>query len=157
MEPLKWICQNERRWRSRPGCIQRTLGTAVDKKIGRKKYLIKHNEVVNFSDPTTLNVQVEDEEEERIEIKGNTIYLRIGADFRLGKDLATCFYSRDGKTWKEIGKPFQMRFDYTRLFMGSRFAIFNYATISSGGYVDIEKFDYTRMENIESDQLAKTL
>lgn len=127
------------------------------KKIGRKKYLIKHNEVVNFSDPTTLNVQVEDEEEERIEIKGNTIYLRIGADFRLGKDLATCFYSRDGKTWKEIGKPFQMRFDYTRLFMGSRFAIFNYATISSGGYVDIEKFDYTRMENIESDQLAKTL
>ena len=127
------------------------------KKIGRKKYLVKHNEVVNFSSPTTLDVQVDDEEEECIEIKDNTIYLRIGADFRLGKDLATCFYSRDGKGWNEIGEPFQMRFDYTRLFMGSRFAIFNYATAASGGYVDIEKFDYTRIEDNESDKLAENL
>lgn len=127
------------------------------KKMGRKKYLVKHNELVNFSNPITLEVQVDDEEEERIEIKGNTIYLRIVADFRLGKDLATCFYSLDGKVWNEIGNPFQMRFDYTRLFMGTRFAIFNYATLNSGGYVDIDKFDYKRVEDIETQKLDKTL
>lgn len=127
------------------------------KKMGRKKYLVKHNELVNFSDPITLEVQVDDEEEERIKIKGNTIYLRIVADFRLGKDLATCFYSLDGKVWNKIGNPFQMRFDYTRLFMGSRFAIFNYATLNSGGYVDIDKFDYKRVEDVETQKLDKTL
>ena len=36
-----------------------------------------------------------------------------------------------------------MRYDYTRLFMGSRFAIYNYATATRGGYVDIDRFDYT--------------
>ena len=39
-------------------------------------------------------------------------------------------------------KRFKMRFDYTRLFMGSKFAIFNYATKDLGGYVDIDYFEY---------------
>ncbi len=33
-----------------------------------------------------------------------------------------------------------MKFDYTRMFMGSKFAIFNYATRSVGGYVDVDSF-----------------
>ena len=31
----------------------------------------------------------------------------------------------------------------TGLFMGSKFAIFNYATRSVGGYVDVDSFDYS--------------
>mgnify|MGYP001025745751 FL=1 len=40
-----------------------------------------------------------------------------------------------------------MRFDFTRLFMGTRYAIFNYATKAAGGYVDINKFVYHKAEN----------
>lgn len=35
-----------------------------------------------------------------------------------------------------------MKYDFTRLFMGSRFAIFNYATRNTGGYVDIDYFHF---------------
>ena len=35
-----------------------------------------------------------------------------------------------------------MVFDYTKFFMGSKFAIFNYATKDLGGYVDIDYFEY---------------
>ena len=37
-----------------------------------------------------------------------------------------------------------MNFDYRRLFMGTRFAIYNYATKSAGGYVDIDCFGYSK-------------
>jgi hypothetical protein len=37
-----------------------------------------------------------------------------------------------------------MIFDYRRFFMGTRFAIFNYATQQSGGYVDVDWFHYQR-------------
>ena len=36
----------------------------------------------------------------------------------------------------------KMVFDYTKFFMGSKFAIFNYATKDLGGYVDIDYFEY---------------
>jgi hypothetical protein len=35
-----------------------------------------------------------------------------------------------------------MVFDYRRFFMGSKFAIFNYATKKAGGYVDVDWFHY---------------
>lgn len=71
--------------------------------------------------------------------------LRIDADFRPGKDIATFFYSTDGNSWHRIGPDFVMRFDYRRLFMGTRFAIFNYATNAAGGYIDIENFDFKQL------------
>ena len=37
-------------------------------------------------------------------------------------------------------------FDYRRLFMGTKFALFNYATKSFGGYVDVDFFNYKRMK-----------
>ena len=40
-----------------------------------------------------------------------------------------------------------MKFDYTKFFMGTRFAIFNYATKTSGGYVDVDFFHYQKGEN----------
>lgn len=41
-----------------------------------------------------------------------------------------------------VGEPCKMVFDYTKFFMGSKFAIFNYATKDLGGYVDIDYFEY---------------
>mgnify|MGYP000989799445 CR=1 FL=1 len=67
-------------------------------------------------------------------------------NFRLNHDIASCYYSLDNKNWKKIGEDFKMKFDYRRLFIGTRFAIFNYATNSLGGYVDVDYFDYKKTE-----------
>ena len=35
-----------------------------------------------------------------------------------------------------------MTFDYRRMFMGTKFALFNYATREVGGWVDLLDFNY---------------
>lgn len=69
------------------------------------------------------------------------VWLRCHADFRHGHDLATFAYSTDGKTFHSIGQPVKTVFNYRQMFMGSRYAIFNYATRQTGGYVDVDSFD----------------
>ncbi|MCQ2228287.1 MAG: glycoside hydrolase 43 family protein [Bacteroidales bacterium] len=76
----------------------------------------------------------------------NEIYLKIDGDFTPDNDWATFSYSLDGVTWNSVGKPIKMVFDYRRMFMGSKFAIFNYATKALGGYIDVDKFDYEQYE-----------
>ena len=81
--------------------------------------------------------------------KAKKIWLRIDADFRPnqdgrrmgGADKANFYYSMDGEQWTQIGtKNYRMIFDYRRFFMGSKFAIFNYATKKAGGYIDVDEF-----------------
>jgi hypothetical protein len=72
--------------------------------------------------------------------------LRIDGDFTPGKDIATFYYKVGKGDWTPIGEPFKMQFDYRRLFMGTRYAIFNYATKREGGYVDVDCFEYSREE-----------
>jgi beta-xylosidase len=67
-------------------------------------------------------------EEKRIPLNSDKVFLRIDADFNLGKDLADFYYSTDQKNWTEMAKDYKMIFDYRRFFMGSKFAVFNYAT-----------------------------
>ena len=74
------------------------------------------------------------------------VYLRVDADFRLGRDVATFFYSTDGKRWNRLGGDFKMRFDFRKFFMGTKFGIFNYATKEAGGYVDVDCFGYEKKE-----------
>lgn len=81
----------------------------------------------------------------RIPLDKTEIYLKIKADFTPGRDIATFFYSHDGNNWQSIGQEFKMIFDYRRLFMGTRFAIYNYATTSTGGYVDVDYFKYSKI------------
>ena len=76
--------------------------------------------------------------------KAETVYLRVDGDFRLGKDIATFYYSLDGKDWTRIGSDFKMRFDFRKFFMGTKFGIFNYATKTAGGYVDVDYFRYSK-------------
>lgn len=109
-----------------------------------QSYLAFATNVVDLSEELKEVLNVNAKETERVTIDKDLIYLRIDADFNLGKDIATFFYSYDNINWKSIGEPFKMRFDYRRLFMGTRFALFNYATSSTGGYIDIDYFSYTK-------------
>ena len=86
---------------------------------------------------------------EEIPLTKDRIWLRIDADFRPGqtRDIARLWYSLDGKTWNKAGGDYRMRFDWQRFFMGTKFAIFNYATKSEGGYIDVDSFDYTKINN----------
>ena len=77
--------------------------------------------------------------------RATKVWLRIDGDFRPGerggKDAANFYYSLDGEQWTKIGtNDYRMRFDWQRFFMGSKFAIFCYATKKAGGYVDVDSF-----------------
>ena len=79
--------------------------------------------------------------------KQSQVWLRIDADFRPGerggKDAANFYYSLDGEQWTKIGtNDYRMRFNWQQFFMGSKFAIFCYATKKSGGWVDVDSFTY---------------
>lgn len=116
---------------------------SVKQESGRK-YLLKHNTVVSFSGKNREVSNVKDEEEERVSLLQDEIYLRINADFRLGKDIARCSYSLDGENWLPIGMDYKMKYDYRLLFMGQRFAIYYYAMETPGGYIDVDYFKYNR-------------
>lgn len=107
-----------------------------------RKYLSMSTNVVSLRDSDKAVLAVEKSEKERIELHQDIIYLRIDGDFRLNKDIATFYYSLDNKKWMKIGTDFKMVFDYRKLFMGTKFAIFNYATKAIGGYVDVDEFNY---------------
>jgi beta-xylosidase len=80
-------------------------------------------------------------EVERVSLTSNRVYLRINGNFKNQADDATFFYSSDGTNWRPIGDTLQMSYELTH-FMGYRFALFNYATKTAGGFVD---FDYFRV------------
>ena len=51
-------------------------------------------------------------------------------------------YSLDGKTFTPIGEPFVLNSEWM-FFMGYRYGIFNYATQSLGGVVNVASFTMT--------------
>ncbi len=83
------------------------------------------------------------QEMKRVELKKNNVHLRMDCDFNINIDKARFYYSLDGKEWIQLGPEFQMIY-YTDHFMGIRFAIYNYATKHSGGYVDVDFFEYSK-------------
>ena len=111
-------------------------------KDGKKTYVVGTKESVSLTNKEKAVTDVKREEVYRQPLKSKIIYLKIACDFRLHKDLATLLYSIDGKTWTPAIKDFKMVYDYRRLFMGTRFAIYNYATKQRGGYVDVDSFEY---------------
>ncbi len=96
----------------------------------------KHIVMVRYDD----NDEVEKEFEiERVPLEKNEVFLRIDCDFNNAADKAYFYYSLDGEAWIKIGDTLQMNY-YGLHFMGYRYAIFNYATEQSGGYVDVDFF-----------------
>lgn len=75
--------------------------------------------------------------------KEQNVFLRVNGDFNPGRDMASFAYSMDGESWNEFEQELPMRFDYTRHFMGTKFALFNYATKQTGGHVDIDWFHFS--------------
>ena len=107
---------------------------------GGKKIIVFSSDAVSLDNKTKAVMSVKKEEKKRIPLNSDTVYFRIDADFNLGKDLADFYYSTDQKNWTEMEKGYKMIFDYRRFFMGSKFAIFNYATRNLGGFVDVDFF-----------------
>lgn len=85
------------------------------------------------------------DEKERVELTKNVVYLRLDCDFNNGTDKANFYYSLNNKDWVKLGPEFQMVYNL-RHFMGNRFGIFNYATKAAGGYVDVDFFNYERIQ-----------
>lgn len=72
-------------------------------------------------------------------IDAQDLYLRADMDLETGK--AKCSYSTDGKTWKELGGEFDVRFDWqTGTFQGPQYALFCYNPEPGAGYVDVDYF-----------------
>lgn len=108
-----------------------------------KKWIVYSTSSVSLSDDIKAVTGVDTKEIKRIPLDSNEIYMRIDGDFNPGKDIAGFSYSLDGKDWIPVGEDYKMIFDYRRFFMGSKFAIYNFATIKPGGYVDVDYFRVT--------------
>ena len=91
-----------------------------------------HNNQTEKADKPTVAASVD--------CTSDIVYLKEDFNFA-GGDKVTFYYSFDGSTWTQLGAPMQLSYELTH-FMGSKFAIFNYATKSTGGYAD---FDYFRV------------
>mgnify|MGYP000776532433 len=83
------------------------------------------------------------EEVESLPLNQDTVFLKAECNFTDRKDMADFYYSLDGKKWIKIGSQLKMAYTLPH-FMGYRFGLFNYATKTSGGYVD---FDYFRISD----------
>lgn len=121
---------------------------SVKKQADGSLRLCLDSELVSFRDdtPTKTIANVDSECLYEAPLTGTEVWLRIGADFRPGRDVATFAYSEDGEHWTEIPAEYRMQFDYRRLFMGTRLALYNYATEQPGGHVDFDFFDYSRRD-----------
>ncbi|KKI91706.1 glycoside hydrolase [Bacillus sp. SA1-12] len=80
---------------------------------------------------------------ESIPITQGRVYFKIDFNFWSQTDKAYFYYSLDHVNWNPIGNILQMRYKLDH-FMGYRFALFNYATKTTDGFVD---FDYFRIED----------
>jgi beta-xylosidase len=73
-------------------------------------------------------------------VSGGTIWLRAVADAAQNSTQTAVFsYSTDGKSFSDLGSPLAMNasWDY---FLGYRFGVFNYGTLSTGGSIKVQEF-----------------
>jgi beta-xylosidase len=113
------------------------------KKNGKKLTLQLNELSVKLSQREKAVESVTEKTVEELKYSANEVWLRIDADFRPGVgDKAKFYYSTDGTEWAQLGDEYKMRFDWQRFFMGSKFAIINYATKRLGGWIDVDAFSY---------------
>ena len=122
-------------------------GVLTLKRVGKAMFLEMSEQSVQLTDREKAVTKVDEKMIKGIALtllypKAKNIWLRIDGDFQPGhNDAANFYFSMDGQNWEQIGtKNYRMIFDYRRFFMGSKFAIFNYATKKKGGYVDVDAF-----------------
>ena len=126
-------------------------GVLTIKKKGKKCVLELSEQHVQLSGQDKKVESVEEKVLETVDLGQNSqVWLKVEGDFRPGNhprhDMALFYYSTDGSQWKRIGPEMRMIFDYRRFFMGTKFAIFCYATKKAGGYIDVDEFRYNVMD-----------
>jgi beta-xylosidase len=109
--------------------LQKNYGWIGIKKINEGWHL----QIVNTSGGTPELVA-------DIPVPQSTIHLRASCDFTNKTDTAFFSYSFDGHSWTRLGTTLKMRYTLPH-FMGYRFAIFNFATRETGGFVDFNHFN----------------
>lgn len=70
-------------------------------------------------------------------ITDSIVYLRAVTNNSTGK--ANFYYSLDNKTYTKFGTTLSMKYNLS-VFVGNRFCVFNYATVATSGYVDVDWF-----------------
>ncbi len=70
-------------------------------------------------------------------IENSELYLRAVASYNTSK--AGFYFSLDNETYTKFGTDLDMKFDLS-VFTGNKFCIFNFATVQTGGYVDVDWF-----------------
>ncbi|HAG14881.1 MAG TPA: glycoside hydrolase family 43 [Ruminococcus sp.] len=89
---------------------------------------------------------------EQVPMNGKEVFLKVEFNFNTvdgnfnvsnNIDKAKFYYSYDGSSWTAIGNTLSMSYDL-KLFTGYRSGIYSYATKTTGGYADIDYFDYER-------------
>lgn len=108
--------------------FQKNYGYVAVKMSGGNRSIV----MVNASSGTPSQVA-------SIPLSQDRVYLRVDMDFTNRTDKATFFYSLNGTTWTAAGNTLQMSYTIPH-FMGYRFGLFHFATISAGGYVDFDSF-----------------
>ncbi|RQW05256.1 T9SS C-terminal target domain-containing protein [candidate division KSB1 bacterium] len=114
------------------GALQKNYGFVAVKMSGTAKSVV----MVNAGSGTAV-------ETANIPLSQDNIYLKMACDFKNKIDRALFYYSLDGLEWTAIGNTLQMSYTLPH-FMGYRFSLFNYATVTAGGHVD---FDYFRIDD----------
>ena len=117
-------------------------GVLTIKKQGKKNILEMSEQKVSLTEREKAVTDVDVKVIETVELNQQKVWLRLDGDFQPGHDdAANFYYSLDGENWTQIGtKNYRMIFDYRRFFMGSKFALFCYATKKAGGYADFDYF-----------------
>ncbi len=127
------------------------VGVRVDDNGGRYVYMSKNGCYGNGNPAVTDSY---DKIIEQVPMQGDTVYLKVDfkfndvdGSFNVGNniDKANFFYSFDGSNWTKIGDTLGMTYDL-KLFTGYRSGIYSYATKTTGGFADIDFFDYERAE-----------
>lgn len=104
------------------------------KMVDGQKYVVMVRGSSNQSDVESIPVEIQ-----ALPVYQDRVYLKVEFDFNDMTDKAYFYYSLDGAFWTEIGESLQMVY-LLKHFMGYRFGLFNYATTTTGGYVDIDYF-----------------
>jgi len=114
------------------GALQKKFGLVAVKMAGNAKSIV----MVSAESGSPVEVEC-------VPVARDIVFLKVDCDFRNRADKAFFFHSVDGQKWTAIGPPLRMAYTLPH-FMGYRFALFNYATRTAGGFVD---FDYFRVND----------
>jgi beta-xylosidase len=115
-------------------------GALMVKKEGKRLTLCATELSVKLSPRDKAVENVTEKIVEQLPLTTTKLWLRIDANFVPRTDIATFYYSLDGEHWQQMAGDYRLRFDWQRFFMGSKYALFCYATQKTGGYVDVDSF-----------------